>query len=67
MAEKKKTDRERIEVIALPPLKMVLVHAKDERENKKSKTKPNVKQNTEDEQVQPQALKRLIKHLEKED
>jgi len=66
MADKKKTNQEQTEVIAIPPLKMVLVHAKDERENKKSKTQPLTKQNGEDE-AKPQALKKLIKHLEKEE
>lgn len=51
------------EVIALPPLKMILVHAKDERENALAA----VTQATPllDPQVQPQALKKIIAHLEK--
>jgi len=65
--KKKKTDQEQVEVIALPPLRMVLVHAKDERENKKSSVKPEVKPKPEEEQIKPQALKKLIEHLEKED
>lgn len=53
------------EVIALPPLKMVLVHAKDEQENKlsaviMSATPPATPQ----ERVEPQTLKKLIAHLE---
>lgn len=62
--KKKKTDQEQTEVIALPPLKMVLVYAKEEREN--SKTRPVAKKNAEEE-VKPQTLRKLIKHLEKED
>jgi len=65
--KKKKTDQDPAEVIALPPLKMVLVHAKDERENRKSSMKPVVKPNPDEEQIKPQALKKLIEHLEKED
>ena len=52
----------RTDVIALPPLKMVLVHAKDERKTMpRAATKPAEQQ----EQVQPQTLKKLIEHLEK--
>ena len=49
------------EVIALPPLKMVLVHAKDEQENKLNAV---VVSAAPQEQVEPQALKKLIAHLE---
>lgn len=49
------------EVIALPPLKMVLVHAKDEQANKLNAV---VVSAAPQEQVEPQALKKLIAHLE---
>ena len=66
MTEKKKQADQEQSVIALPPLKMILVHAKDERENKKSKAQPVAEQNAEEDE-KPQALKRLIKHLEKDE
>ena len=50
------------EVIALPPLKMILVHPGDERENALSAVIESAE--PREEQVQPQALKRLIAHLE---
>ncbi|MCQ3937900.1 MAG: hypothetical protein DPW18_12740 [Chloroflexi bacterium] len=52
----------RTEVIALPPLKMVLVHAKDERENSLDAV---IKTAAPQEKIQPQALKKIIAHLEK--
>jgi hypothetical protein len=66
MAEKKKEKAApppSTEVIALPPLKMVLVHGRDDRENR-AVPKPVVKPVTEQEHVKPQSLKRLIEHLE---
>ncbi len=53
MPEAKAQPNPQIEVIALPPLKMVLVHAKDERLNKTTLT-PVIKSD-EDEHVEPQA------------
>lgn len=50
------------EVIALPPLKMILVHARDERENVLAAVIESAE--PREEQVQPLALKRLIAHLE---
>jgi hypothetical protein len=61
MTEKKKkqpTPPPRTEVIALPPLKMVLVHAVDEQ---KSDAAPSGRR---EQPVDPQALKKLIAHLE---
>jgi hypothetical protein len=65
---KKQTDQQ--EVIALPPLKMVLVHAKDERLNK-AVVQPTVKKApvapvSQEEQAKTQSLKKIIEHLEKE-
>jgi hypothetical protein len=50
------------EVIALPPLKMVLVHAKDDRERMLTAVIASAEPKTEP--VKPQALKKLIAHLE---
>ncbi|MDP1546649.1 MAG: hypothetical protein Q8L87_11555 [Anaerolineales bacterium] len=61
--EKKPALLSATEVIALPPLKMVLVHAKNERENVLSAVIKSAA--PREEQVQPQALKKLIAHLEK--
>jgi hypothetical protein len=52
------------EVIALPPLKMILVHAKDEREDRAAH-KPILKPAADAERVEPQTVKKLIAHLEK--
>lgn len=62
MADEKKQALQNVtEVIALPPLKMVLVHAQEERENALSAV---IKTAAPQEKVQPQALKKLIEHLE---
>lgn len=50
------------EVIAMPPLKMVLVHAKDERETALSAVIESAE--PREEHIKPQVLKRLIAHLE---
>lgn len=50
------------EVIALPPLKMILVHARDENEAALSAVIESAE--PREEQVKPQVLKRLIAHLE---
>lgn len=61
--QKEQTLQPPTEVIALPPLKMILVHAKDERENALSAV---IKTATpQDQKVKPQALKKIIAHLEK--
>lgn len=60
--EKTQALQPRTEVIALPPLKMVLVHAKDERENSLSAI---IKTAAPQEKIQPQTLKKIIAHLEK--
>jgi hypothetical protein len=46
------------EVIALPPLRMVLVHAVDKRKNEDPKSTRH------EEQVDSQVVKKLIAHLE---
>lgn len=62
MNEKKKEHRATppppAEAIALPPLKMVLVHAVDER---KAEAAPSERR---EQPVDTQALKKLISHLE---
>jgi hypothetical protein len=60
--EKGQALQNQTEVIALPPLKMTLVHAMDERENALSAV---IRSAAPQEQVKPQALKKLIAHLEK--
>ncbi|MEK6753109.1 MAG: hypothetical protein AABZ00_12695 [Chloroflexota bacterium] len=62
MADEKHPPQDRAEVIALPPLKMILVHAKDERENALTAV---IKSAEPQERVQTQALKKIIEHLEK--
>lgn len=52
------------DAIALPPLKMILVHAKEERLNKEAKDAMKNHVSKMEEQVKPQALKKIIKHLE---
>lgn len=59
--ERQKTLQIQTEVIALPPLKMILVHARDERENTLDAV---IKTAAPQEKVQPQVLKKLIEHLE---
>ena len=68
MAEKAK-QKIQPEVIALPPLKMVLVHAKDDRLNKAA-LQPAIKKTSvtpteQEEQVKAQSLIKIIEHLEK--
>lgn len=52
----------RTDVIALPPLKMVLVHAKDDLENTFTEETQPVKSQ---EQIEPKVVKKLIEYLEK--
>ena len=57
------------EVIAMPPLRMVLVHAKDDRLNKAA-LQPAIKKVSatsidQEEQVKAQSLIKIIEHLEK--
>jgi hypothetical protein len=52
------------DAIALPPLKMVLVYAKEERLNREVKIAMKDHIAKLEEQVKPQALKKIIKHLE---
>jgi hypothetical protein len=62
MSERNPTLLSLTEVIALPPLKMVLVHAKDDRERMLAAVIESAEPH--EEHVQPQALKKLIAHLE---
>ncbi len=58
------TLQDQTEVIALPPLRMILVHAKDERENALTAV---IKSAAPQEHVEPQDLKKIIEHLKKKD
>ena len=62
--ERRKTLQDQTEVIALPPLKMVLVHAKEERENALTAV---IRSAVPQENVEPQDLKKIIEHLKKKD
>lgn len=62
--ERRKSLQDQTEVIALPPLKMVLVHAKEERENALTAV---IKSAAPQEDVEPQDLKKIIEHLKKKD
>ena len=68
--ESNKKQKDQQEVIALPPLKMVLVHAKEERLNKAA-LQPTIKKApvapvSQEEQAKAQSLKKIIEHLENE-
>jgi hypothetical protein len=70
MEGKKKKVIQPEEAIALPPLKMVLVHAKDDRLNKAALQQPvskkaSVTSINQEEQVKAQSLIKIIEHLEK--
>ncbi len=62
--ERRPTYQDQTEVIALPPLRMVLVHAKEERENALTAV---IKSAAPQENVEPQDLKKIIEHLKKKD
>ena len=62
--ERRQTLQDQIGVIALPPLRMVLVHAKEERENALTAV---IKSAEPQENVEPQDLKKIIEHLKKKD
>ncbi len=55
------------EVIAMPPLKMVLVHAQEERENHTDVLAAVIKSAAPQEDVEPQDLKKIIEHLKRKD
>ena len=69
MPEEKEKKALRLDVIALPPLKMVLVFAREERMNrtvlasviKKDALKPAI----QEEHLESQDLMKIIEHLEK--
>lgn len=64
MADEKTPLQNPTEVIALPPLKMVLVHAKDERENALAAV---IQSAEPQKRVQARALKKIIELLKKKD
>ncbi len=70
MTEKKSMTPPPTDVIALPPLRMVLVHAKNETLNHTSTlsdlrdSADFVQQQADEEKVDPDSLKKLIQHLE---
>ncbi len=65
--ERRQTIQEKTEVIALPPLRMVLVHAQEERENRAAVLAAVIKSAAPQERIEPQDLKKLIEHLKKKD
>ena len=68
MLEEKTQPILNLEVIALPPLKMVLVHAKEERLNREmlaSIKNDALKSAMKEEHIEQQALMKIIEHLEK--
>ena len=69
MSEEKTKQMNQSDAIALPPLKMVLVHAKNERLNKAA-LQPAIQEASatpvdQEEQVKVQSLVKIIEHLEK--
>jgi hypothetical protein len=63
--ERRQTIQDLTEVIALPPLRMVLVHAKEEREN--AVLTAVIKSAAPQESIEPQDLKKIIEHLKRKD
>ena len=63
--ERQLTLQDRIEVIVMPPLRMVLVYAKEEREN--ALLTAVVKSAAPQENVEAQDLKKIIEPLKKKD
>ena len=59
----KKTQRFESEVLGLPPLKMILVHAKDE--DQPTENNPLLAEKSEGSTDKEQAVRRLIEHLNK--
>ncbi len=65
--ERRQTHEDQTEVIALPPLRMVLVHAQEERESRAAVLAAVIKSAAPQEDVEPQDLKKIIEHLKKKD
>ena len=69
MLEEKAKQRILSEIIALPPLRMVLMHASDEHVSKAALitaiNKIAFQPTIAEKQVDPQLLRKLIEHLEK--
>lgn len=60
--ERRQTLQDQTEVIALPPLRMILVHAKEEREKALTAV---IRSAVPQENVEPQDVKKIIEHLKK--
>jgi GTP cyclohydrolase I len=65
MAEEKKTQPRQPEVIALPPLRMILAHAKDHHVNKEALAAAIKKFLPQQQDVGLQAISRIIEFLKK--
>ena len=65
--ERRQTHQDQTEVIALPPLRMVLVHAQERSENRAAVLAAVIKSAAPQEDVEPQDLKKIIEHLKKKD
>ena len=69
MHEKKEKRALKLEIIALPPLRMILVHAKDEHVSKAALVaairKIALESITAKKDVEPQVIMKIIQHLEK--
>ncbi len=64
MTAEKETQPPQLEVIALPPLRMTLTHANDDHLNKKALVAAIKKYLPQEQQVDPQAIMRIIEFLE---
>ena len=64
MTAEKETQPSQPEVIALPPLRMTLAHANDDHLNKKALVAAIKKYLPQEQQVDPQAIMRIIEFLE---
>jgi hypothetical protein len=71
MTQKKISPTSRVEVIATPPLRMVLVHAQNERENNVtlvSSLRQAIQAETPNAAgVDPESIKKIIEHLSKKE
>ena len=65
MPEEKTKQIPPLEVIVLPPLKMVLVYAKEERAKREALQSALKKVVIQEEQIKVQSLIKIIEHLEK--
>jgi bisphosphoglycerate-independent phosphoglycerate mutase (AlkP superfamily) len=69
MPERKEKRAPRLEIIALPPLRMILVHAKEEHVSRAALAaaikKIALQSITAKKDVEPQTVKKIIEYLEK--